>query len=67
MILHRLEVVEDRLALHISLKRKYGKTIEDILFIVIKSRMNLKSLLSRDERLAAEQEKLDHLQQDLRN
>ena len=29
----RLEVVEERLALHISLKRKYGKTIEDILIV----------------------------------
>ena len=27
----RLEIVEDRLALHTSLRRKYGKTIEDIL------------------------------------
>ena len=29
----RLEIVEERLALHTSLKRKYGKTIEDILIV----------------------------------
>ncbi|MBE1553795.1 DNA repair protein RecN [Sporosarcina limicola] len=62
----RLEVVEERLALHISLKRKYGKTIEDILLYREKIADDLESLLSRDERLSSEQEKLNHLLQDLK-
>ena len=53
------------LALHTSLRRKYGKTIEDILLYRDKIADELESLLSRDERLVAAQEKLDHLQQDL--
>lgn len=61
----RLEVVEDRLALQISLKRKYGKTIEDILLYRDKIADDLESLVSRDERLAAEQEKMVQLIQDL--
>lgn len=61
----RLEVVEERLALHISLKRKYGKTIEDILIYRDKVSEELENLLSRDERLFAEQEKLNQLMQDL--
>ena len=54
----RLEIVEERLALHISLKRKYGKTIEDILIYRDKIADELENLLNRDERLFAEQEKL---------
>jgi DNA repair protein RecN (Recombination protein N) len=61
----RLEVVEERLALHLSLKRKYGKTIEDILMHRDKITEELESLVSRDERLFAEQEKLAQLLQDL--
>jgi DNA repair protein RecN (Recombination protein N) len=61
----RLEVVEERLALHISLKRKYGKTIEDILIYRDKIADELENLLSRDERLLAQQEKLSHLVKDL--
>ena len=61
----RLEVVEERLALHISLKRKYGKTIEDILMHRDKITEELENLVSRDERLFAEQEKLAQLLQDL--
>ena len=61
----RLEVVEERLALHISLKRKYGKTIEDILMYRDKITEELENLVSRDERLFAEQEKLSQLLQDL--
>lgn len=61
----RLELVEERLALHISLKRKYGKTIEDILLYRDKIADGLDSLMSRDERLAAEQEKLAQLMKDL--
>lgn len=61
----RLEIVEERLALHISLKRKYGKTIEDILLYRDKIVDDLENLISRDERLAAEQEKLAQLLKDL--
>ncbi|KAA0966011.1 DNA repair protein RecN [Sporosarcina sp. ANT_H38] len=61
----RLEVVEERLALHISLKRKYGKTIEDILIYRDKITDELESLVSRDERLSAEQEKLTQFLKDL--
>lgn len=61
----RLEVVEERLALHLSLKRKYGKTIEDILMHRDKITEELENLVSRDERLFAEQEKLAQLLQDL--
>ena len=62
----RLEVVEERLALHISLKRKYGKTIEDILLYRDKIADELENLVSRDERLSVEQEKLEQLYQDLK-
>ena len=48
----RLEVVEERLALHISLKRKYGKTIEDILIYRDKIADELENLVNRDERIA---------------
>ncbi|MER2090868.1 MAG: DNA repair protein RecN, partial [Sporosarcina sp.] len=61
----RLELVEERLALHISLKRKYGKTIEDILLYRDKIADDLEGLVSRDERLAAEQEKLAQILKDL--
>jgi DNA repair protein RecN (Recombination protein N) len=61
----RLEIVEERLALHLSLKRKYGKTIEDILLYRNKIAQELDNLVSRDERLSAEQEKLVQLLQDL--
>ncbi|MEK5070442.1 DNA repair protein RecN [Sporosarcina sp. FSL K6-1508] len=61
----RLEIVEERLALHLSLKRKYGKTIEDILMYRNKIAEELDSLVSRDERLSAEQEKLDQILKDL--
>lgn len=61
----RLEAVEGRIALLFSLKRKYGKTIEDILLYRHKIADELENLLSRDERLTAGQEKLDQLLQDL--
>jgi len=61
----RLEIVEERLALHISLKRKYGKSIEDVLLYRDKIVDDLEDLVSRDERLAAEQEKLAQLLKDL--
>ncbi len=61
----RLEVVEERLALHLSLKRKYGKTIEDILMHREKITDELEKFANRDERLFAEQEKLESISQDL--
>ena len=60
-----LKWLKNELHYHITLKRKYGKTIEDILFTAKKLLMNLMSLLNRDERLAAEQEKLAQLIKDL--
>lgn len=61
----RLSVVDDRLALMISLKRKYGATIEDILIYREKIADELDQLLNRDERVEREQEKLDQLMKDL--
>ena len=54
----RLPIVEDRLAMLQSLKRKYGATIEDILIYREKIADDLDQLLNRDERLGKEQEKL---------
>lgn len=61
----RLPIVEDRLALLVSLKRKYGATIEDILIYREKIAEDLDQLLNRDERLGQEQEKLAQLEKDL--
>lgn len=61
----RLDFIEERIALHISLKRKYGKTIEDILIYRDKISDELENLVNRDERLQIEQDKLSHLIEDL--
>jgi len=61
----RLPIVEDRLAMLQSLKRKYGATIEDILIYREKISEELDELLNRDERLGQEQEKLAQLEKDL--
>lgn len=61
----RLDIVEERLALHISLQRKYGTSVEDILLFRDKIADELDHLLNRDERLVAEQEKMAQLIQDL--
>lgn len=61
----RLDIVEERLALHISLKRKYGATVEDILLFRDKITDELENLVNRDERLAAEQEKMAQLIKDM--
>ncbi len=61
----RLEAVEERLALHISLRRKYGASVEDILLFRDKISDELENLLNRDERLIAEQEKLQQIIKDL--
>ncbi|REB10067.1 DNA repair protein RecN [Sporosarcina sp. BI001-red] len=62
---NRLEVVEDRLALFTTLKRKYGTSIEDILLYREKIADRLDELINRDDRLEKEQEKLQHLRADL--
>jgi len=49
---HRLEEVEDRLALIGRLKRKYGKTIEEMLAYCDQSRHQLAKLEHADERRA---------------
>ncbi|MFD1926605.1 DNA repair protein RecN [Sporosarcina siberiensis] len=61
----RLEIVESRIAQLITLKRKYGQTIEDILIYRDKISDNLDELMNRDERLFADQEKMNHLLKDL--
>ena len=61
----RLDIVEERLALHIALKRKYGNTTEDILIYRDKIADELETLINRDERLLVEQEKLNQLKKDL--
>jgi DNA repair protein RecN (Recombination protein N) len=61
----RLPIVENRLAMLQSLKRKYGATVEDILIYREKIADELDQLLNRDERLGKEQEKLVQLQKDL--
>lgn len=61
----RLEAVENRLAQLLALKRKYGRTIEDILLYRDKIAIELDELLNRDERLFADQEKLKSLTKDL--
>ena len=61
----RLDVIEERLALHISLKRKYGASVEDILLFRDKIADELENLVNRDERIGAEQEKMAQLIKDL--
>ncbi|PID16941.1 DNA repair protein RecN [Sporosarcina sp. P34] len=61
----RLEVVEDRLALFLTLKRKYGKSLEDILIYRDKIADALDQLVNRDERLHQNQELLAQYVKDL--
>jgi len=61
----RLETVEDRLALIVSLKRKYGASIEEILQYRDKIADRLDELINRDGRLEKEQQRLEHLRADL--
>lgn len=61
----RLNEVEERLALLLSLKRKYGQTIEDILLYRDKIADELDQLMNRDERLHADQVKLAQIMKDL--
>ena len=48
----RLQMLEDRMALVQKLKRKYGRTVEDVLAALAASRARLDDLQSRAERLA---------------
>lgn len=61
----RLDEVENRLAMLNALKRKYGKTIEDIVIYREKIADELDQLLNRDERIHVEEEKLEQLKKDL--
>ena len=61
----RLDEVENRLALLLSLKRKYGQSIEDILIYRDKIEDELDQLVNRDERLQAEQLKFERIMKDL--
>lgn len=61
----RLDEVETRLALFISLKRKYGQSIEEILLYRDKIADELDQLVNRDERLHAEQRKFAQIMKDL--
>ena len=56
---HRLEEVEDRLALIDRLRRKYGKTIEEMLAYQEETRQRLEGLEHADERRSELQSELD--------
>ena len=62
----RLDEVENRLALLVSLKRKYGQSIEDILLHRDKISDELDQLVNRDERLHADQLKFTQIIKDLK-
>lgn len=62
----RLDFVESRLALFITLKRKYGKSLEDILIYRDKIADALDQLVNRDERLHQNQELLAQYIEDLK-
>lgn len=61
----RLDIVENRLALFLSLKRKYGQTIEEILLYRDQIADELDGLINRDERLHQDQLKFDQVVKDL--
>jgi len=59
---HRLEELEDRLALIDRLKRKYGKTIEEITAYLERTRSQLAGLDHADERRAEVQQELEKVE-----
>ncbi|MBB4825678.1 DNA repair protein RecN (Recombination protein N) [Sporosarcina luteola] len=61
----RLDYVEGRLAQLLTLKRKYGSSVEEILLYRDKIADELDQLIHRDERLDKGKEKLGQLVQDL--
>lgn len=61
----RLQFVEERLALFLTLKRKYGKSLEDILLYREKIADALDQLVNRDERMNQNQQLLAQYVKDL--
>jgi DNA repair protein RecN (Recombination protein N) len=61
----RLEVVEHRLALISDLKRKYGKTIEDILAFSEKAKTDLDQITHASEHIEVLQQQIADLQKQL--
>lgn len=61
----RLQFVEERLALFLTLKRKYGKSLEDILLYREKIADALDQLVNRDERMNQNQQLLAQYIKDL--
>ena len=59
---HRLEELEDRLALIDRLKRKYGKTMEEITAYLERARSQLAGLDRADERRAQVQQELEKVE-----
>ncbi len=63
---HRLEEVEDRLALLDRLKRKYGKTIEEVLQFLETSKQQLDAIQHADARRAEVERELEKALSDYR-
>jgi DNA repair protein RecN (Recombination protein N) len=61
----RLEVVEHRLALISDLKRKYGKTLEDVLAFSEKAKMDLDQITHASEHIESLQAQITGLQKQL--
>lgn len=62
---NQLQVVEDRLALIQTLKRKYGASIEEILLYKEKIELSLEQLVNRDEQIHKMASKISQLEKDL--
>ncbi len=62
---NQLQVVEDRLALIQTLKRKYGSSIEEILAYKDKIHQSLDQLMNRDVQIQKMAEKIEQLERDL--
>lgn len=61
----RLNEVEQRLALYQNMKRKYGTTVEEILFYYEKIEEELSQLLNRDEAMQKNEQLLAQMEADL--
>ncbi|MCH7321875.1 DNA repair protein RecN [Solibacillus sp. MA9] len=61
----RLNEVEQRLALYQNMKRKYGTTVEEILFYYEKIEEELSQLLNRDEAMQKNEQLLAQMEIDL--
>ena len=62
---NQLQIVEDRLALIQTLKRKYGASIEEILSYQAKIQHSLDKLVNRDEQIQRMTEKIRQIEIDL--